>query len=158
MHNGVPFYVSRKHFNVPSALQRRPPVVCITSWSGSQTSHLHDIEEVVNFLLCLVNILPYSEKFISGTLFQVSCRHYRSSPIKRICPSHLTFSAQMCLPFFLPKQPHLRYYTILYLSNSSVLSNNFFKINYFKDFLKRIFRFFFLNCVQKSLFKKNCLR
>ena len=34
-------------------------------------------------------------------------------PIKRLCPSHLTFSAQMCLPFFLPKQPHLRYYTIL---------------------------------------------
>ena len=89
-----------------------------------------------------VNKLNYSEGCCAEGCTRCSRCAWGPGPKKRICPSHLTFSAQMCLPFFSPKQPHLRYYTILYLSNSSVLSNNFFKINNFKDFLKEFLDFF----------------
>ena len=49
---------------------------------------------------------------------------------------------RLFLAFFGVFLAFLRYYTIVYLSNSSVLSNNFFKINNFKDFLKELLVFF----------------
>ena len=70
--------------------------------------------------------LSLPTKNLVSSLFCSDLQMQGPSPPKRICPSDLTFSAQMSLPFFLPKQHHLRYYTITYLSNSSVLSNFFF--------------------------------
>ena len=49
---------------------------------------------------------------------------------------------RLFLAFFGVFLAFLRYYTIVYLSNSSALSNNFFKINNFKDFLKELLVFF----------------
>ena len=80
--------------------------------------------------------LSLPTKNLVSSLFCSDLQMQGPSPPKRICPSDLTFSAQMSLPFFLPKQHHLRYYTITYLSNSSVLSNFFFLNKDCKAFLK----------------------